>query len=148
MLRGTNALCASNFGFTIPAGATIDGVVVEIEQSAASSVGSPQSAGIYLTADAATQILSSDNKASGALWPTTDAYETYGASSDGWNAGLTASIVNGSGFGVLVQATLTGGKGTNTVRVDHVRVTVYYTAAPPAAPPARGGMGVAISLGL
>ena len=134
--RQTQFLVASNFGFTIPSGATIDGVVVEIERSVSSTSGNPKDESVYLTNNASNTGLIGNNKASASVWPTTDAYATYGASNDVWGATLTDSIVNDSGFGVFVRANKDATESSTTVRVDHIRMTVYYTPASPPPPPA------------
>lgn len=128
-LRFTQYLIASNFGFSIPSGATIDGILVEIERSATTTSGSPRDLIVQLTDDAASTGLAGDNKADTATtWPTTDAYASYGGASDTWAFSPTDSIINASGFGVLIRAQKTSGETSTTVRVDHVRITVYYTA--------------------
>lgn len=128
--RNSGLLFASNFGFSIPAGATIDGILVEIERSVSSTSGNPHDASITLSTNAAQSGVGGDDKADGAtVWPTTDAYKSYGGSTDTWGFSPTPSIVNDSGFAVLVQATKDAGETSTTVRVDHVRVTIYYTEA-------------------
>ncbi len=131
--RSTQWLIASNFGFSIPGGSTIDGIVVEIERHAASSVGSPADGTIQISTDATVAGQIGDNKASATTWPTTDAYATYGSSSDTWNLAsflgraISAADINSSGFSITINGSVTAGKGTNTLSVDHVRVTIYYT---------------------
>ncbi|MBC7856903.1 MAG: hypothetical protein IAF94_26025 [Pirellulaceae bacterium] len=116
----TNYLKATNFGFSIPAGATIDGIVVEIER---------KESGANIARDNRVRIvkggtIGSTDKASGTEWPTSDAYATYGSSSDLWGATWTASDINASNFGVVLSVL---GLGTGTASVDHFRITVYYT---------------------
>lgn len=58
--------------------------------------------------------------------------ETLGSSSDTWSCtALTAAAVTNSAFGVSILATKTSGPnpGDGTYLIDHVRVTVDYTAA-------------------
>ena len=50
----------------------------------------------------------------------------FGGASDLWGAALTRSAVNASDFGVRVRADLVD--PAVVAKVDHVRVTVYYTA--------------------
>lgn len=120
-------LSLTNFGFAIPAGATIDGVVVEVERKVSSTARNPKDNNVQLIKGGASQ---GNNNASGAVWPTADAYATYGGAADVWGLALTVADVNASNFGVLVSVKRdAGAKGTTTYSVDHVRITVYYTEA-------------------
>jgi len=123
----TDHLQATNFSFSIPTGASIDGIKVEIEDSHVYD--HPP---YFLDYDvkllkAGTAV--GDNKATGRTVPATasEAYTTYGSSSDTWGASWTAADVNGSTFGVEIQyRTLILSSGSY-IDVDHVRITVYYT---------------------
>lgn len=115
-------LKATNFGFSIPAGAVIDGVLVEVERSESHNSANAVASSVRLY-KAGT--LTGTAKSSATEWPvTTDAYESFGGAADLWGATLAASDVNNSGFGVGVSATGTGGRDG---RIDHIRITVYYT---------------------
>ena len=117
-------LRARNFGFSIPDGATIDGIVVEIERRA--FAGSAQDQEVQLFDDAGSLV--GDNKATATAWPSTAGVATYGSSSDDWNAGLTVTDLNSltAGVALIVLAT-----GNNTdIGVDFMRMTVHYTEAP------------------
>lgn len=118
-------LLASNFGFAIPAGATIDGVVLEIERHANVTTQSPRDHTIRLMKVVDTPV--GDNKATGTTWATTDEYITYGSSSDKWGTTWTVAEINDTGFGAYIVTQTSAGKGGPQFRVDHVRITVYYT---------------------
>ena len=114
-------LIASNFGFTIPAGSTIDGIVVEIERSNAAGASSDNEVRLYDS----TATLVGDNKAAGGDWPTALTLATYGGAADTWTAGLDDVDVNDPDFGV---AFIVNADAANTdIAVDFIRVTVYYT---------------------
>jgi len=127
----THYLKATNFGFTIPAGATINGIVVEIERKRLN--------GQYrIINDDEVKIVKSDgsigaeNKADTETdWPLTDTYATYGADNDLWNESWSASDINNANFGVVLSV-YSGGGGPHggAPKVDHIRITVYYTEAP------------------
>lgn len=116
----TQRLLATGFNFNIPSDATIVGITAEVERSA--SLGShiiDQS--IILLKNLS---FVGNNSGSGSFWPTTDAYATYGGSSDLWGTTWTPQEVNASGFGLLVRAAC----GTAaTAMVDHVRMTITYS---------------------
>jgi len=115
-------LTATNFGFSIPTGAVIDGIIVEWEKgSDANDID-----------DNAIRIIKGDtigstDKSVTTNWPTTDAYTSYGSSTDLWGETWTVSDINASGFGAALSAIhpqdfLPGG----VPRIDHVRITVHY----------------------
>jgi hypothetical protein len=141
--RSTQYLVASNFGFTIPVGSTINGILVEVERAAASSVGNPSDQQVQLATNPTSSLsLVGNNKASGTVWPTTEAYASYGGSADlwGWTPGV--SDINSSGFCVYISAGVANGKGTNTVKVDYVRVTITYVGSVPPGGLAGGSMSL------
>jgi len=120
-------LKATNFGFSIPSGATIDGIVVEFERKASQSSGNNVKDSEIKIVKGGT--IQTTNKADTATnWSTTEAYFTYGSSTELWGTTWTDSDINASDFGVVLKAVLTySGKGSVTASVDHVKITVYYT---------------------
>lgn len=130
--RTTQFLDVTGFGFAISSSATIDGIKVEIEKSVTSTSGTPIDTSIVLIGLTGT----SSNLASGSTWPTTDAYSTYGGASEKWGfATPSPTEINAGTFGVRIRGIVSSGEGISTTfRVDHVRITVYYT-------PAGGGGG-------
>jgi len=119
-------LYATNFGFSIPDGAVINGILVQYERH-------DENASVV---DALVQLVKGgsrqgDNKSTGASWPdNTDATISFGGSSDLWNLSWTAADINASGFGVAVVAQATGNRPD--AYIDHLKITVYYTSAPSA----------------
>lgn len=116
---------AFNFGFTIPSGATIDGVVVEIDRRC--FAGSARDFRVQLRkTGSATGV--GDNKADTVNnWPGTSTVKSYGGAADGWGAGLSQADVNDSTFGVLLSVSATA--NNTDIGVDFIRVTVHYTEA-------------------
>src|SRR5512133_2448410 len=136
----TDYLIATGFGFSIPAGATINGVSVQVEAYETGSGSSnfvPQLCSdgtptLIGTAKTATTV----NAGSSA---TPNVYDLGGVA-DLWGATLTPTIVNGTGFGVVLWSTDT----TNTLFVNVVRITIEYTPASTTytAPTPTGGLTV------
>lgn len=123
---GTRPLIATGFDFSaIPSDATIDGIVLEIERSCSSTSRNPRDSFIRLQKTNDTPV--GDNKAVASTWPTTDAYATYGSASDLWGTTWTVAEIQASSFGTWLQCTRASGKGPGQCRIDHVRITVYYT---------------------
>lgn len=142
--NGTQYLKATGFGFSIPTGATIDGIVVEWERKTSSS-GVTDKAVRIVKAGA----VGSTDKSAAGDWPTTDTFKSYGGSTDLWGETWTAADINSANFGAAIatQSTL-----VRTNSVDSVRITVYYTpqiyleSAPSASSTAAADLTTAISL--
>lgn len=116
-------LRGSNFGFSVPKGATIEGIKLEIsrEASATNSI-----------SDGSLRLLNAndepvgDDKKSTSKWPTTKAIATYGGETDTWNASSTPAIVNHANFGARLYVD----NSAPSSRVAYVwwyKVTIYYT---------------------
>ena len=122
----TAELQATNFGFAIPTGATIDGIEAVWERRADyNSTGNNTKDKVVKLLIGG--VLSGDNKADTATrWPTSTASKTYGSSSDKWGLTPLYSDVNASNFGVIVQGTIVG---SNVSRVDKATITITYTLA-------------------
>ena len=116
----TKYLKATNFGFNIPTGSTIRGIVVEVEKS--SVLGTTIEDNSVKIVKGGT-IGGTEQKAAGA-WGTTDAYTTYGSATDLWGVTWTAEDINLSTFGVVVAADATA---AGTARIDHIRITIHYS---------------------
>jgi hypothetical protein len=116
-------LVATNFGFAVPSGATIDGIVVRFEKLMASGSGNKDN--IIKLVKGGT-ISGTDHADTVTAWPTAvDTYVDHGGPTDLWGLSLTDSDVNASNFGVALSKVATGGFGY----IDAIWITVYYTAA-------------------
>jgi hypothetical protein len=115
-------LRASNFGFSIITGATITGIMVEIEQSAANNSRHRWNSVQLLIAGSETGTDLSDASSI----TTTKGFKTFGSSSELW--GLTPSVaqVNNSGFGVSFKIDRNSAQSTTT-SLYRARVTITYT---------------------
>lgn len=125
-------LVASDFGFSIPNGSTIDGVTVEIEGYRPLAAASEWDVVIVGSNVASQQRF--------ATVPASEGYVTLGGSSDTWalGANLTWDSVNASNFAVRIRGVNNDGS-TETFYIDHIRLTVSYTL-PPASQPGRSKM--------
>ena len=120
----THYLKGTNFSFIIPEGATIDGIVAEIERN------SPSSSDTY---DYEVKIVKSngsigtENKAdTDTEWPSSATYKTYGANDDLWSESWEYTDINDEDFGFVLSADMRA-LGLVAATVDHFRITVYYT---------------------
>ncbi|MFY0672678.1 MAG: T9SS type A sorting domain-containing protein [Bacteroidia bacterium] len=141
--RRSEYLEATGFGFSIPVGATIDGIEVTVARkgSANSSI---RDRDVYLTKDGSSAV-GTDYAVTGTNWLNTDDYATYGGSTDLWGTTWSVSEVNSANFGLLFQCR-NRASGSRTAYVDNIQIKVYYTAA--ASNPAPGGVSSSIELWL
>jgi hypothetical protein len=117
---GTNSqyLEASNFGFAVPANATITGILVEIIR-VSGAVG-VKDARVRLLIGGTVQ--SAADRASLVAWASAPTTQAYGGSTDLWGqAAITPAQVNAANFGVALSV-----NGNDTASVDALRITVYY----------------------
>ena len=118
-------LVTSGYGFTIPDGATIDGITVEIDRrSIIASSGVDNR--VQLRDDTGTLV--GANKATATVWPTSSTVATYGGAADTWTASPTVTMVNDTDFGVVLSAK--ANIANADIGVDYIRVTITYTPAP------------------
>ena len=121
----TQYLKVTNFGFSIPTDATIDGILVEVERRATSSDALKDLEVFIVKSDGN---YGSENKAdTGTTWPTSDAYVSYGNSTDLWSESWSYTDINDTDFGVGFRAIGAASANNDQPEVDHIRITVYYT---------------------
>jgi len=119
----TNILLAKTFGFAIPGGATITGIVVEIEKKTPAETFMDDS----LVEINGGTFVKFDNKKQG-FWPNVDTYSVYGSSTDLWGRTWTPAQINAAEFGVNLKARCVVKIGGGfPLSVDHVKITVYYS---------------------
>lgn len=116
-------LKAQNLGFTIPSGATIDGILVEIEKRDA-AIGAAVDYRVQLF-DAAGALVGTNKADTVTDWPTAATIVSYGGATDTWAASPTAAMVNDVDFGVALAVEATA--ANTDIFVDFIRITVYYT---------------------
>ncbi len=115
-------LQGSNYGFAIPAGATINGITVNIRRQVATTSSMFDNVVSLVKAGAVT----GSNLASGTAWPNSFGTATYGSASILWGTTWTASDINASNFGVVLSARSNSGSARQ-LDVDYIQVTVTYT---------------------
>lgn len=128
----SNYMWANNFGFTIPTGAVICGVVVQVERSAGGlGLGSSISDQTVRLVQGGSIV--GNNKAIGTAWGGSDATVSYGASNDLWGSTWTASDFNASNFGLVIATQFSTGIAALTLssNIDYVAVTVHYQVLTP-----------------
>ena len=129
-------LKATDFGFKLPAGATIVGVKLDVEKHAdgeGTGINDPGVADWEIKLVVGGAIIGEDNKGAVTLWPLVDTIFSYGGDSELWGLGLTPEKINLSDFGVAFRAR--GDQWGGMVSwpeafVDHMQLTVYYEPPP------------------
>lgn len=120
----TYYLESTNFGFNIPSTATIDGIVVEIERGDLAGIGGLKDNSVKIIKNG---VITGTDKASGTAYPNGDTYKSYGNSTNLWGETWTYTDINSSNFGVAISSKRTSSGAANTVEIDHIRITIYYT---------------------
>lgn len=116
-------LRCNNYGFNIPAGATITGITVTVRRAVSSTFfGSATDISVRLLQGGS---LAGDDKASNASYTTGWVNAGYGSSTDLWGLGWTPAQINANNFGVAFAAQRE--LFTRTVYVDVISVAVTYT---------------------
>ena len=122
----TYYLKATNFGFTIPTDATIDGILVDVERMAHPGANNSVSDSRARIIKGGT-IGSTDKAKAGAWGQTAEVFQTYGSPTDTWGETWTPSDINSSTFGFAIAAAIGGSVGS--AAVDMIRIKVHYTTA-------------------
>lgn len=124
-----SGLSAYDFGFSIPSGATIDGVILTLNLCAS------HNAARYVSITSLLIRISGgtagDDKATPATkWGTTFGDWVYGDATDDWNASLDDADVNSNQFGFYLKAQFVNGMAIQTMwaQIDYATMEVYYTA--------------------
>lgn len=119
----SDLLAGTNCGFTIPTDATINGIVVALAD--VSFIGNV--ATLALTKDGSAQVGTAKSPGNGVGWV------DYGSPTDLWGTTWTPAEWNATTAGGLLKA----GDDISPIdsQIDAMRLTVYYTEAPP--PPAQ-----------
>lgn len=119
----------SGYGFSIPTGATINGITVDIRRyRSGGDVG-------HVIYDVEVKLLknnivSGNNKADTTTnWPMSLATKTYGGSTDLWGTTWTPSDINSSNFGIVLSVQINVyPKYYETALVDYINIKIDYTS--------------------
>ena len=122
----------TNFGFGIPAGATIKGVEVGFkvwDSGAAISIFAVQTISAKLVKGGS---ISGNDKADQAFWSVTAlTWKTLGSATEMWGLALTPADCNASDFGAVVEVIGLIPGINNVATMDAMKITVYYSVSLP-----------------
>lgn len=121
----TDPLQCVNFGFDIPATATIVGIEVRIERKSNSAAnGGSRDNSLFLVKSGVAVGLT---RATATAYTTADTVETHGGPADLWGAIWTPADINDANFGAVFTATkASAAGGAHSITVDQIQITVYY----------------------
>ncbi len=114
---------ATDFGFSVPVGATITGVFVQISRFQGGSHTTTEVADNHVKLIKG-GVVSGTDKATDVAWPISQQAATYGGNGDLWGLALTSADVNASDFGVALS--VSDGEG-HPKFVDWIKVKINYT---------------------
>ncbi|KKL96539.1 hypothetical protein LCGC14_1843470, partial [marine sediment metagenome] len=114
----------TNFGFNIPASASINGIKVEMDRFVTQAL-AIQDGAIFLR-NTTGQV--GNDKSTGADWDIDDngIYTVFGGLSDLWGKSWTVAEINSSQFGIDLYIEYSGSGDVNA-NLDHLQITVNYT---------------------
>lgn len=115
---------AKNFGFEIPAAATIRGIEVQVLRGPGTGSGTGTVKDSDLSIGDVTGKLSSA-KIDPENWPRTSATASYGGGTDSWGLSLMPRDVASSNFGVRLSVLLVGSEPM-TAEIDAILIDVTY----------------------
>ncbi len=121
--RTSKYLKLTGYSFSIPAGATIDGITVNVTRrtTAADAI---KDAVVALVVNATTTASKADLNI---FWPTTFGSKSYGGDSDSWGRTWTAAEINSTDFGLIISAENFDSSSSRTVHIDGATITVAYS---------------------
>jgi hypothetical protein len=127
---GTNGhisqqLRCTNFGLSVPDGATIDGVLLSVELASANNSRQYEHTIQLLKAGTA----SGDNLSTGAVINNSKSTRDYGGSTALWGTSLSRADVIDSGFGALIKVVRSSAQATTT-SIYRASITVFYSIPP------------------
>lgn len=129
----SDTLLATNFGFSIPTGSTINSILVEVEVKHTGSPAFPSDESVLLTKNGSATV--GNDGVTYEAHTTSDAYYSFDSdvfSDPLWGTTWTAAEINASTFGVFYRE-YTDGAGYDTgnvISIDDIRITVDYTPPP------------------
>lgn len=122
----TRYLQCTSYGFAIPAGATINGISVNVERKSNDTAngGSTDAAMRLVKAG----VIGGTDRSTATTYTLADVVEAHGGVADLWGTTWTAADVNAANFGAAFAATKASSTGAaHTVSVDHIQISIDYT---------------------
>lgn len=126
-----NGLSAKSFGFSIPEGAIINGILAQVKRKSNYSDGSRYSCDGFVKLNLGEE--SSEDKADYTPWPLESTWASYGGPNDTWGRSWTPAQVNDPDFTFTFLVSVFSWPPVAYAYIDHMKVTVYYSMPVPTA---------------
>lgn len=124
----TNYLRCTGYGFTIPPGARIDGILVNVERmTSATTAGGSQDAAVRVVQGGVIGVV---DQSTTNTYTLADVNEAHGATTPLWGLTWAYTDINAGNFGAAVAAQKNNPAQTHTLSINSVSITVDYTPAP------------------
>ena len=112
------------WGFTIPTGSLIEGIILSVERIGGAGLGTIEDYTVHLKTGTKT----STNKAIAGAWDILEETINYGGATDTWGQTWTVDEINESGGAFAVEFTVQETAAQDRVAsVDSISLTVYYS---------------------
>ena len=123
--RTSHYLKCTNFGASLPVGAVVTGVEVQIEQKASDANEIQDNLCQLVMAGT----IGGSSVTYGSTWSTTESYVSRGGNGNLWGNTLAKSDAENSGFGVVISITKPGGDPdvSPIAYIDHIQIKIYYS---------------------
>jgi len=118
----THFIKTTGYGFSIPAGATIDGILAEVKVKGADTQSTDSAVKIVQGGT-----IGGTDQSTNVQLSTTLAYRSFGGAANLWGLTWTDTDINSSGFGFCYSVRRGTSETSSTASVDAMRLTVYYT---------------------
>lgn len=116
----SDLLTCSQYGFNIPANATILGVTVNVQRKSSSNSRTTDGAMRLVKAG----VVGTIDRSTATVYTTVDVTEAHGSATDMWGVALTPADINAVNFGAAFAVKTTK---TRTVSVNYMPITVTYS---------------------
>ncbi len=124
----TNYLKCTGYGFTIPPGAGINSIIVDVERSTSTTgAGGSRDSAVRVVQGG---VIGAVDQSTASAYQTADVIDPHGATTPLWGLTWTFADINAPDFGAAFAAQKNNPAQTHTLSADMVRITVDYTPAP------------------
>jgi MBG domain (YGX type)/Ig-like domain CHU_C associated len=120
----SNYLQTTNYGFSIPAGAIINGIQLTIGRFENNTASGNDIRDVAVQLIKGGSLVASNQANTGSDWPTSETAATYGGATSLWGTTWTPADINATNFGASLA--INTSNTTRTGSVDYMTITVTY----------------------
>ncbi|MBF6640378.1 T9SS type A sorting domain-containing protein [Flavobacterium sp. J49] len=119
----TDNLIGSNYGFSIPNNAIINGIVLTVNRRTSATNAGRITKDNFVSL-VKNGVITGNNKAVTTAYGTIFSVATYGSSTDTWGTTWTPADINATNFGAVISV---NANNSLTATVDYLKITIHYT---------------------